>query len=110
MDVSPFFQFESKTHVFETEMTNSLGEVTATLRLKLTFYSMNHGKLRIKIQDLLLSQSVSEKYKNLSVRFKLGPFVKTTPLMLNNTSWADPLELVVLSPTLNLTVELLSDG
>lgn len=36
--------------------------------------------------------------------------MKTSPVMKDNNSWTEPLELVILSPTLNLTIELLSDG
>ena len=80
------------------------------MKLKLTYYSAKSGTLRIKILNLLLTQTISEQYKNLSVRFKLGPFVKTSPIMKDNDSWAEPLDLIVLTPSLNLTIELLSEG
>jgi hypothetical protein len=72
-------------------MNNEDGEKTAHLKIKLTYYSASNGKLKIKILNLLLTESISEKYKNLTVRFKLGPFIKTSPLMKDSNSWAEPL-------------------
>lgn len=41
-------------------MNDEEGKVTAHMKLKLTYYSAKAGKLRVKITNLLLTQTISD--------------------------------------------------
>jgi hypothetical protein len=82
----------------------------ATISLRLTYYSAKYERLRVKVTDMNLNQSIAAKAKNISARFKLGPFVKTTAPKPYPCQWDENMELIVLSSTVNLNIEAVSDG
>lgn len=82
----------------------------ATISLRLTYYSSRHGRLILRVFDLNLNAATAAKAKEVSARFKLGPFIKTTPPKKYPAEWDEIVELVVLMPNSNLTIEAVSEG
>jgi hypothetical protein len=77
-DIQPLMQYEGKTNLIESEMMDLENVSGAAISLRLTYYSAKYGRLRLKINSLNLNQAVASKIKQISARFKLGPFIKTT--------------------------------
>lgn len=109
-DIDPIISHEGSAAVVATDMMDEDGKPHAHISLKMTYNSAKHGKLAIKVKDITLSQAMGAKTKYVSARFKLGNIIKSTHTYPYPGKWEEEISLVVLSPTSNLNVEIVSEG
>jgi hypothetical protein len=54
-DITPFFDHPGSSHSITSDILNNNGELTGNTNIKITFFSAQHGKLKIRVFHLSLT-------------------------------------------------------
>ena len=108
-DVNPFMKHAGLAHAIESDLYNNDNESQGNIKLKLTYYSAEHGKLRLRIFHLSLIPQFVERFKTAKVRAKVGIHMQSTPEQSLEKDFDYVLELVILLPSMNLSFEVVND-
>lgn len=77
--------------------------------MKVTYYSAEHGKLRVRIFYLSLLQAFVDKFKHAKVKVKIGVYAQSTPVKELGGEFDEDVELIILSPHLNIVFEVVHE-
>lgn len=77
--------------------------------MKLTYYSSRLGKLRIRIFGLQFPQPVVEQFKEAKVKVRIGIHAQTTAVRKLAEEFDETVDVLVLSPTMSLTFEVIHE-
>lgn len=61
-----------------SEITDNDQKKKGTVNIKLTYYSAEHGKLKIRIFHLSLLDPIVEYYKQAKLKLKIGIFAQSS--------------------------------
>ena len=66
-------------HAIESDLYNNDNKSQGNIKLKLTYYSAEHGKLKLRIFHMSLILQFVERFKTAKIRAKVGIHMQTTP-------------------------------
>lgn len=78
-DVNPFTKHQGLAHSIESDLYDNQNQSQGRITLKLTYYSSEHGKLRLRIFHMSLIPAFVERFKTAKIRAKLGIHMQSTP-------------------------------
>ncbi len=78
-DVGPFMKHAGLAHAIESDLYNNDNESQGNIKLKLTYYSAEHGKLKLRIFHMSLIPQFVERFKTAKIRAKVGIHMQSTP-------------------------------
>jgi len=61
-----------------SEITDNDQKKKGTVGIKLTYYSAEHGKLRIRVFHLSLLEPIVEHYKKAKLKLRIGIFAQSS--------------------------------
>lgn len=70
--------------------------------MKITYYSAEYGKLKIRVFHLSMVEPVIEHYKQARLKVKIGIFAQSSSLWDMKTNFDETLELLILTKNANL--------
>lgn len=70
--------------------------------MKITYFSAEYGKLKIRVFYLSMVEPVIEHYKQARLKVKIGIFAQSSSLWDMKTNFDETLELLILTKNANL--------
>lgn len=78
-DVTPFFKHPGGSHAIKSDIYNNSSELKGSVQTKLTYYTAEHGKLKLRVFHLELIQPFVEKFKSAALKIKNSVFAQSSP-------------------------------
>ena len=107
--VDPFFEHAGATHSMRSEITDNDQKKKGTVNIKLTYYSAEHGKLKIRIFHLSLLDPIVEYYKQAKLKLKIGIFAQSSEPWDMSKEFDQTMELLVLTKNSNLEFNVVNE-
>ena len=101
-DVNPFFNHPGAAHSINSDIFNNDNENKGSVNLKITFYSAEHGRLKLRVFHLELTPQFTEQFKSARLKAKSSIYVQNSNEWQINTPFDHDFELLVLLKTGNL--------
>ena len=108
-DVNPFFTHPNAPHTIASDIFDEENQNKGTVNIKITYYSAEFGKLRIRIFHLSLTEPFIEKFKKAKLKIKSGVFAQTSLEWEMDKDFDQRMEVLVLAKNLNLDFDVVSD-
>jgi hypothetical protein len=77
--VNPFFTHAGSAHAISSDIINNHSENKGSISLKITYYSAEHGKLKLRVFHLSLTPAYVERFKVGRLKSKIGVFAQSSP-------------------------------
>jgi len=101
-DITPFFGHPGSSHTITSEIVNNNSEIKGSTNIKITFFSAEFGKLKLRVFHLSLTQPFIDRFKKAHLKIKIGVFSQSSPEWEMDKEFDHTVELVVLMKTANL--------
>ena len=101
-DVNPFFSHVGNVHTINSDINSADQEKKGSMKLKITYYSAEHGKLRIRVFSLSVVDPIVEHYQKAKLKLKIGIYAQSSALWDMKKDFDETLELLVLTKNGNL--------
>ena len=101
-DVNPFFNHPGAAHSISSDLFDNSQQVKGSITTKITYYSAEHGKLRLRVFHLSLIESLVQKYKTARLKTKIGIYAQTSPDWKMDTEFDHTFDLLILLKNGNL--------
>jgi hypothetical protein len=85
-----------------SDIVNTSQEKKGSVNMKITYYSAEYGKLKIRVFHLSMVEPVIEHYKQARLKVKIGIFAQSSSLWDMKTNFDETLELLILTKNANL--------
>ena len=77
--MEPFQKHQGLAHCIESELYDNESVSQGNIKLKLTYYSAEYGKINIRIFHMSLIPAFVEKFKTAKIKTRVGIHMQTTP-------------------------------
>lgn len=101
-DVNPFFSHPGAAHSISSDLFDNSQQIKGTINTKITYYSAEHGKLKLRVFHLSLLESLVKKYKTARLKTKIGIYAQTSPEWKMDTEFDHTFDLLILLKNGNL--------
>lgn len=109
--MNPFFNHPGAAHSISSDLFDNSQQVKGTITTKITYYSAEHGKLKLRVFHLSLIESLVQKYKTARLKTKIGIYAQTSPEWKMDTEFDHTFDLLILMKNGNLEFDVLcSEG
>lgn len=78
--MNPFFEHPGASHAINSDFIGEKGDVIGNISIKVTYYSAEFGKLKIRVFHLSLAPQFVEKFKHAKLKIKIGVFAQSSPI------------------------------
>lgn len=109
-DVNPFFNHPGAPHSITSDIFDNSQGKQGTVTTKITYYSAEYGKLRIRVFHLELIESLANQYKVGKLKLKSAVFSQSSPDWQIGTSFDHTFEMLVLLKNGNLEIDVVSNS
>lgn len=79
-DILPFFDHPGSVHSMTSDLTNIDQVKQGTVALKITYYSAEFGRLRVRVFGLSMAEVVADHYKQAKLKIKVGVYAQSSAL------------------------------
>jgi hypothetical protein len=107
--VNPFFEHVGAAHSMTSEVNDSNQEKKGIVNIKITYFSAEFGKLKIRVFHLSMVNPIIEHYKAAKLKIKIGIFSQSSALWDMKKDFDETLELLVLSTHANLEFDVVHE-
>lgn len=101
-DVVPFFNHPGSAHTISSDIFNNSNENKGSINTKITYYSAEYGRFKIRVFHLALSQAFIDKYKVGRLKVKSSIYAQTSPEWKMNEPFDHDFDLLILLRNGNL--------
>jgi len=108
-DIDPFFGNVGNAHSMTSDIADSNQEKKGNVSIKITYYSAEHGKLKIRIFHLSMVEPIVEHYKKAKLKLKTGIYAQSSTTWDMATEFDQTLELLVLMKNGNLEFDVVHE-
>ena len=77
--MNPFFKHPGLAHSIDSELYDDENKPQGNVKLKITYFSAEHGKIHIRIFHMSLIQPFVEKFKTAKIKTRVGIHMQSTP-------------------------------
>jgi len=85
-----------------SEIVDEKQEKKGTVNIKITYYSAEHGKMRIRVFHLSMVDPIVDHYKTAKLKIKIGIYAQSSTVWDMKTEFDQALELLILNKNGNL--------
>ena len=107
--MDPFFAHVGNVHSMSSEIVDSKQEKKGSVNIKITYYSGEHGKLRIRVFHLSMVEPIVDHYKAAKLKIRIGIYAQSSTLWDMKKDFDQTLELLVLSKNGNLEFDIVHE-
>jgi hypothetical protein len=107
-DVNPFFNHPGAAHTISSDIINNSSEVKGTINTKITYYSAQFGKLKLRVFHLELTPAFAERFKTAKLKLKSGIFAQSSPDWDMSKEFDHDYDLLVLQKNANLEFDVIN--
>lgn len=108
-DVNPFFSHPGAAHTISSDIINNSSEVKGTINTKITYYSAEFGKLKLRVFHLSLVPAFIERFKKARLKLKSGVFAQSSPEWDMAKEFDHDFNLLILLKNGNLEFEVIGE-
>ena len=108
-DIDPFFENVGNAHLMTSDIVDSNQEKKGNVSIKITYFSAEHGKLKIRVFHLSMVEPIVEHYKNAKLKLKTGIYAQSSAMWDMKTEFDQTLELLVLMKNANLEFDVVHE-
>ena len=101
-DIDPFFAHVGNAHSMNSDIVDSKQEKKGDLNIKITYFSAEHGRLKIRIFHLSMVEPIVDHYKTAKLKMKIGVYAQSSAVWDMKKDFDQTLELLVLNKNGNL--------
>lgn len=110
-DVNPFFDHSGATNSMCSDIMGNEQEKKGTVNIKLTYYTAEYGKLRIRVFHLSMVEQIADHYKQAKLKIKIGIYAQSSPDWDMKSDFDQTMDLLVLAKNGNLEFDVVcTDG
>lgn len=77
-DVNPFFNHPGAAHTISSDIMNNSSENKGSINTKITYFSAQYGKLKLRVFHLSLLPAYVERFKVGRLKAKIGVFAQSS--------------------------------
>ena len=92
-----------------SDINNVQQQKKGTVNMKITYYSAEFGKLKIRVFHLSMVEPVVEHYQKARLKVKIGIFAQSSPLWQMKNDFDETLEVLILMKNANLEFDVVTE-